>query len=103
MAVRVAHVTLVIDTVSTVTLTGSGNKVKVTVLSAASAVDPVYFLVGTSTVPPANPTLAGNDQDSVSALNNAFKIVRGISSTADLQVKLIAHVAHIVCVELLGE
>lgn len=103
MAVRIDHVTLAIDTVATLTFTGSGNKVKVEILSAASAVDPVYFNIGTTAAPPADPTLLGDDQESVASLNGACRIAYGSSSSMSTVVKLIAHVAHIVRVELLGD
>lgn len=102
MAVRIDHVTLVIDTISTLTFTGPGNKVKVVVLSAASAVDPIYFTVGTATVPPANPVVGADDIYSVPSLADAQTVVSGLGSSMEIQVKLLAHVAHQLRVELIS-
>lgn len=102
MAVRIDHVTLVIDTISTLTFTGPGSRVQVTVLSAASAVDPIYFTVGSNAVPPANPVVGADDIESVPSLTGAWRMASAAGNGMDTQVKLLAHVAHIIRVELIN-
>lgn len=100
MAVRVDTVTLTASTVETVDLTGNGNKVMVTIIDAAA---PVYFNVSTTGSPAANPTIAGDEQDSLPNAVGAFRIVRGTASGATTRVKLISAGTPTVTVELVGD
>lgn len=100
MAVRVRTQALVAATVATIDLTGPGNKVAVTIIDNAA---PVYFNVSTVANPAANPTVAGDDLDSVPNAIGATRIVRGTSSGADTRVKLISAGTPTVTVELLGD
>jgi hypothetical protein len=100
MAVRVENATLVAATVLTVDLSGAGNKVAVTILDVPS---PIYFNVSTTTSPAADPTVGGDDLDTVAAAVGSSRIVRGTASGVTTRVKLISAGAPVVTVELLGD
>lgn len=100
MAVRVDHVTLTANVVSTVDLTGSGSAVAVTIIDNAS---PVYFSVGTASgVPgtPADPTVGGDDFDSVPNSVGAYRMVGTTTSGSNVRVKCISAGTPVICVEL---
>lgn len=101
VAVRVDHLTLVAATVATTTFTGPGNKVRVTNLTGGS--EPIYFTVGTATSVPATPVVAADDVESVAAAAGASKVIHGLGSVTDTQVKLISAGTPTVTVELIGE
>jgi hypothetical protein len=100
MAVRVENITLAAATVATVDLTGPGNKVAVTILDVPS---PIYFNVSTTGSPAADPTVGGDDFDTVPGAVGATRIVRGTGSGNTTRVKLISSGVPVITVELVGE
>lgn len=81
----IRHVTLVANTVSTVTFTG--NESGVEILSRNGLAE-VYVSVGDTTTAPANPTIAGNDFDVLPASIGSIVVRR--ASSKPMVIKMIS-------------
>jgi hypothetical protein len=102
MAVRIDHVTLAVGVVSTLTFTGPGNKVKVEIIDATAS-GSVYFTIGTTATPPADPVSGADDIESVANVAGGSRIAAAAGSTTSTVVKLISAGTPGVRVELLGD